>query len=56
MFDIKTVLHLHDRLLSQYGGASGVRDNNLLDSALNRPFQTFGGEDLYLSFYKKLQP
>ena len=46
MFDIKTVLALHDRVLAQYGGASGIRHNNLLDSALNRPFQTFGGEDL----------
>jgi len=53
MFDIKTVLTLHDRLLAQYGGASGIRDGNLLDSALNRPFQTFGGEDLYPTFYEK---
>jgi death-on-curing protein len=53
MFDIKTVLDLHDRVLTKYGGASGVRDSNLLDSALNRPFQTFGGEDLYPTFYEK---
>ena len=53
MFDIKTVLDLHDRLLAKYGGASGVRDINLLDSALNRPFQTFGGEDLYPTYYEK---
>jgi len=53
MFDIKSVLSLHDRVLAQYGGASGIRDNNLLDSALNRPFQTFGGEDLYPTVYEK---
>ena len=53
MFDIKSVINLHDKILAKYGGASGVRDSNLLDSALNRPFQTFGGEDLYSSFYEK---
>ncbi len=53
MFDVKSVLELHEAVLKQYGGASGIRDNNLLDSALNRPFQTFDGEDLYSSIYEK---
>lgn len=53
MFDVKTVSDLHDRVLAKYGGTSSVRDNNLLDSALHRPFQTFGGEDLYPSVYEK---
>ena len=53
MFDYKTILILHDEVLKQYGGASGIRDHNLLDSALHRPFQTFGGEDLYPSVYEK---
>lgn len=29
------------------GGSSGIRDNNGLLSALNRPYQTFDGIDLY---------
>ncbi len=29
------------------GGTSGIRDENLLLSAINRPFQTFDGVDLY---------
>ena len=53
MFKLNTVLELHDDVLKQYGGASGIRDYNLLDSALHRPFQTFGGEDLYLSLHEK---
>lgn len=32
-------LALHDRLLSDFGGAPGVRDQGLLDSALARPKQ-----------------
>jgi len=47
MFDIQNVLELHSKVLAKYGGAEGVRDFNMLDSALKRPFQTFGSEDLY---------
>jgi death-on-curing protein len=34
-------LALHDMMLSDYGGIVGVRDDNLLDSALARPQQLF---------------
>ena len=34
-------LALHDMMLSQYGGIAGVRDENLLDSALARAQQLF---------------
>ena len=34
-------LALHDMLLSHYGGIVGVRDDNLLDSALARAQQLF---------------
>ena len=33
----ETILTLHDQLLAEFGGASGVRDAGLLDSALARP-------------------
>ena len=33
----ETVLALHDRLLAEFGGLSGLRDEGLLDSALERP-------------------
>ena len=34
-------LALHDMMLAQYGGIAGVRDENLLESALARPKQLF---------------
>ena len=37
--DTRDVLAIHDRLLAQHGGASGLRDRGLLDSALARPRQ-----------------
>jgi death-on-curing protein len=39
--DEHDALILHDRLLALHGGAGGVRDENLLKSALARPRQYF---------------
>jgi death-on-curing protein len=33
---------LHDRLLSEFGGASGIRDEGMLESALSRPVNQSG--------------
>lgn len=37
----ETVLALQERLLSEFGGLSGLRDEGLFDSALARPQQLF---------------
>ncbi len=47
------ILLLHNQLISETGGSSGLRDESLLDSALNAPFQTFDGEDVYPSLQQK---
>ena len=44
---------LHEQLIAETGGSSGLRDEGMLDSALNAPFQTFGGEDVYPSLLQK---
>ena len=49
----KQVLMLHKQLIDEYGGSPGVRDENLLESALETPFQSFGGEELYPSIQAK---
>lgn len=41
----EVVLTLHDVLLAEFGGPSGIRDETLLDSALARPEQMFHYED-----------
>jgi death-on-curing protein len=38
---------MHQLLIQETGGADGIRDKTLLDSAVNAPFQTCGGEDLF---------
>ncbi|MBS0618275.1 MAG: type II toxin-antitoxin system death-on-curing family toxin [Spirochaetes bacterium] len=34
---VEEVIYLHERLIAEFGGATGVRDMGLLDSALHRP-------------------
>jgi len=40
-------------LIEATGGSYGVRDEGLLDSALESPFQSYGGEELYPSIQAK---
>lgn len=47
------VLMLHVQVIEATGGCDGVRDESLLDSALESPFQSFAGEELYPSIQAK---
>lgn len=47
------VLELHRRVLEQSGGASGIRDVGLLESAIAQPRMTFGQQDLYPNLLEK---
>lgn len=49
----KQILMLHTQLIQHTGGSEGVRDYNLLDSALETPFQSFGGDELYPTIQAK---
>ena len=43
--EVREVLELHNRLLALDGGATGLRDNGLLQSALARPRQMYAYAD-----------
>lgn len=47
------ILMLHTQLIESTGGCDGIRDHGLLYSALESPFQSFGGEELYPSIQAK---
>ena len=47
------ILLLHADLINKFGGSHGIRDEGLLESALNAPFQSFGGRDFYPSIVSK---
>ena len=46
-FEYEQVVKIHKSLIEKTGGMDGIRDAQLLDSALKTPFQTFGGNNLY---------
>jgi death on curing protein len=41
------VLDIHQRVLDEFGGSAGLRDQGLLESAVAVPAATFGGEFLH---------
>ncbi len=47
------ILILHSELIKMTGGSDGIRDIGLLESALETPFQSYGGEELYPSIQAK---
>lgn len=46
------VLLLHELQLERYGGASGIREKSLLESAINTPQASFGGEYVHNGLYE----
>ncbi len=44
---------LHASLIKATGGIDGIRDEGMLDLALNNPFQSFGEKELYPSIQAK---
>lgn len=53
MLTKEQVLLLHTQLIEATGGSDGIRDVGMLESALENPFQTYGGEELYPSIRAK---
>ena len=52
-FSKEKVLLLHQLIAEETGGSIGVRDEGLLESALEAAFSTFGGQELYPSLEEK---
>ena len=47
------LIAIHDRLIEEIGGLVGVRDLNLLESAVARPRAAFGGTDQFPTVFDK---
>jgi|SRR5690554_513112 len=52
--DVEEILIFHRKIIEQTGGSDGVRDIGLIESALNRAFSTFDGNDLYKEIEDKV--
>ncbi len=46
------ILEIHRDQISRYGGATGIRDIELLKSALDIPMATYSGEFLHTDVYE----
>jgi death-on-curing protein len=47
MIDISIANYIHHKSIEAFGGGRGIRDIAGLEAALNRPFATFDGVELY---------
>lgn len=47
------ILVIHAQIIDETGGAHGVRDVGLLESASHRPKTVFGGKELYQGVFAK---
>lgn len=51
--DKELIISIHSQLISATGGSDGIKDDNMLESAINAPFQTFAGEEFFPTIYQK---
>lgn len=47
------ILAIHHDTVEKFGGSHGLRNLNLLESAVYRPQSSFMGDDLYVSVFDK---
>ena len=47
------IVALHSSLIAETGGSDGIRDENLLEAAINAPFQTFDNTEVFPSIQQK---
>lgn len=53
IIDKESVLIMYQMLIEETGGGFGIRDENILESSISAPFQTFDGSDLYQTINEK---
>lgn len=52
--NLDIILYIHRQTISKHGGLEGIRDIDLIKSALETPFLTFDGEDLNKTVLDKI--
>ena len=51
---VSDIIVLHQKVIDKTGGSHGIRDLGLIESAVNRAYATFGGNDLYETVEAKI--
>ncbi len=50
---VEEILVIHDYQIERFGGAQGILNLPLLESAINRPITNISNKDMYESIYEK---
>ena len=53
LLTVSEIFELHEKVIAATGGAQGIRDMGLLESAVLGCYQTFGGDELYPTVVEK---
>lgn len=53
LLTVNEIIELHEKLIQQTGGASGIRDAGLLESAVYSAVQSFSDEEVYKTVEEK---
>ncbi len=51
---LEQILILHQRVIEETGGAIGIRDQGILESALVQPLMSYAGQELYPTLIEKV--
>lgn len=54
MIALEEIIIFHEKIIEKTGGSQGIRDIGLIESAINRPFQTYDGIELYPEIKSKI--
>ena len=54
MIALEEIIIFHEKIIEKTGGSQGVRDIGLIESAINRPFQTYDGIEFYPEIESKI--
>ena len=54
LLTLEQVLTLHKRVIEQSGGATGIRNQDGLESALAQPYMSFANQELYPTIIEKV--
>lgn len=49
----EVIIRFHEDQIKLYGGSHGIRDKDLLESALAQPEASFGGEYVHRTIFEK---
>lgn len=51
--NLDEILLIHEQMIDTFGGTNGIRDKRLLEPAIQSPYHTYSGIDIFNSIEEK---